>query len=244
MRNNKWAYIRSCMKDAKEKEVEQPQMTVFLKKSFTSALNNLEELVLDGIDLADRYVVVQLKQLELDLHQLPQQRVLAFDVSTVFEDFEDYVVRFYKLLSIPKQDAETSISCHWVIGRINYALKENREINDSLSILYGIMDSTTERKLRKKKEQVLRHFASNMLNHYLFICYNLIESGSYTIRAMLADATEDLAHLLTSEGHLAEARFAWDLVIILLSQKDNFRITQRAGRLSLAQQMRKYILDY
>ena len=260
-KKNNWAIIRSCIKAAKLLQVEQPQMAAFLKETFSSALDALDELVRKGVDLSDRKVVSRLKELELALSQVPQRRVRAFDVSDVLDDFDEYVMRFYELLSIPRQDAETSFSCRWVVGRIEAVVEEMRNLNDSIYLLDEAMFSTKEyvgegesplmevfgnerKKMEQNKEQLGKRLASNLMIHYFIVCDNLIEHGSDTIRAMLANAAEDLAHLLTSEDYLVEARFAWDLVITLLSQNDNLRISQRAGRLTDAKKRRKNIVDY
>lgn len=261
MKKNNWAIIRSRIKAAELQEVERSKMAAFLKETFSFALDALDELVRQGIDLSERKVVTQLKELELALNQVPQRRVRAFDVSDVLDDFNEYVMRFYVLLSVPRQDAETSFSCRWVVGQIDAAVEEMRNLNDSLYLLDEAMFSTKKyvgegisplmeefgnerEKMEQKKERLGKRLTSNLMSRYFVVCENLSEHGSDTIRAMLADAAENLAHLLTSEDYLDEARFTWDLVITLLSQKDNLRITQRAGRLAIAQQIRKNITNY
>ena len=250
-----WAYIKQCIDEAKGKKVEQPQMADFLKKAFTSALDALEDLVKQGIDLADRSVVKRLKGLELDLHQIPQNRVRAFDGATVLEDFDEYFVRFYKLLSVPKQDAETSFSCRWVVGRIDSALEEIQYLKDSIDILDNVLISMMEFEgkdidslkeefgcereiLEQWKEKTVKSVARALKEIYLEVCDNLNKHGSDMIRASLADSIEALANALTSEDMLQDASTAWDLAITLLSQEDDLRITQRKERLKNAKQKR------
>lgn len=235
--NERWNFIERCRKDAREQIVEQPQMTAFLKKTYTVVLDELEKLIREGIDLSDKDIISNLRELELDLKRIPQQRIHAFSVSTVLEEFEDYEERFYLLLSIPKQNAETSFSCGWVTGRFDAFSNELHYLNDSIDLLEGVESyledgeslhcKLTEKIVNwgKEKEQLTERFASK-LHPYLLVCNNLIDNGSDMIRAMLADAVENLAHDLISENLLNEAGLVWHLVIQLLSQ-ENIRISHR-----------------
>jgi hypothetical protein len=214
-----WSVIKELVQDVNERQVDQPKMSEFLKNQFDLILDTLDGLVRDGIDLSDRTVVSNLKELELALHQIPQHRVFAFDVSTVIEEFEEYIERFYMILSQPKQDAETSFTCSWIVSRLDSlaeAVSEDQERDDA------------------RKEIIPRQ-----LKAYLDICQTLCKNGSDRIRAYVVDASEDLAHALTSASRQREARDYWQFVIYLLSQ-DNLRITQRKGRLMIA----KDIIDH
>lgn len=214
MRNrNNWDIISKRIIEAGSNQVDQSHMAEFLKKSFGLALDALEELVQEGIDLSDRQIVSNLKELELALHQIPQQRVHAFDVSTVLDDFEEYVERFYAILSRPEQTAENSITCSWIVARLDSMAEEMSDDSDGI---------------------IIQKFLDNgELNSYLSICKVLCENGSERIKAYVVDAAENVAHALTSIDQKNEARLYWSFVITLLKQ-DNLRITQRDKRLLLA----------
>jgi hypothetical protein len=188
--NDKWAIIKQCIDDAQNQIVEQADISVFLKKTFGAALGVLEELVSTGLDLEDKDVVVRLQDLILAICQIPQKRVRAFNVSDVIADFEGYEERFYELLSLPRQNAETSFSCVWIVDRLDY-LAENPGKADA------------------KK-----------LDLYMGICKNLCSSGSDKIRAYLARATENLADIFTSEWMSDEAKKVWQVAILFLSYEN------------------------
>lgn len=212
-RLDSWSVIKGLLQNANERHVDQSRMAEFLKSQFDLILDTLEGLVQDGIDLSDRTAVSNLKELELALHQIPQHRVFAFDVSTVFEAFEEYVERFYMILSRPKQDAETSFTCSWIVGKL-----------DSLA------EAITE---EQGGDEARREINPQQLKTYLDICKTLCENGSNMIKAYVVGAAERLAHALTSVDLPREAEHYWQFVIYLLSQ-DNLRITQREGRLMIA----------
>lgn len=188
--NEKWTVIKQYIDDAQNLTVEQAAISVFLKKTFGAALGVLEELVSTGIDLSDNDVIASLQDLILAICQIPQKRVRAFNVSDVIADFENYEERFYELLSLPRQDAETSFSCDWIVDRLGF-LAENPRMVDS------------------KK-----------LDLYIDICKNLCSSGSDKIRAYLASATENLADIYTSEWMSDEAKKVWQVAILLLSYEN------------------------
>ena len=67
--DGKWAIIRKCLDDAMNQNVEQVEMTAFLKKTFHTAIQALRDLVIDGINLADKDVVAQLQELIIAMSQ-------------------------------------------------------------------------------------------------------------------------------------------------------------------------------
>jgi hypothetical protein len=214
--SEKWAIIKQCIQDANERQVDQSKMAEFLKNQFDLILATLEGLVQEGIDLSDRTVVSNLKELELALHQIPQHRVFAFDALTVIEEFEEYVERFYHILSLPKQDAETSFTCSWIVKRLDF-----------------LADTITNEDEDEEIEKELDTKQLYKLTTYLGICKTLCENGSAMIKAYVVGSAEHLAHALTLVDLPREAEHYWQFVIYLLSQ-DNLRITQREGRLMVA----------
>lgn len=188
--SNDCAIIKQCIKDAGEMKVEQADMVAFLKRTFGTALETLEEMVADGIDLTDNEVVANLQELILAINQIPQGRVRAFSVSTVIDDFEELVERFYGILARPHQDAEASFTCDWLVSRLNSLAEEPDEVD------------------------------AQRLERYLAIAKTLAENGSDKIRAYLAEAAEHLAHELTFEWMQEEAKAVWDYAIELLSQEN------------------------
>lgn len=133
--NKGWSFIKRLIKEAEKQEVTQQEMPAFLKEHFTKVLDTLEDMARGGIDLSDRQVVSNLKNLELALHQIPQRRIYSWDSPIVFEEFEEYVERFYVILSNPKQNAETSFTARWTISRFESFLFEREDLDNSLSSL-------------------------------------------------------------------------------------------------------------
>ena len=130
--NKGWSFIKRLIKEAEKQEVTQQEMPAFLKEHFTKVLDTLEDMARGGIDLSDRQVVSNLKNLELALHQIPQRRIYSWDSPIVFEEFEEYVERFYVILALPKQNAETSFSARWIISRFKSFLIEREDLDNSL----------------------------------------------------------------------------------------------------------------
>lgn len=131
--NKGWPFIKRLVKEAEKQEVEQQVMPTFLKDHFSTVLDTLEKVAQDGIDLSDRQVISNLKNLELALNQIPQHRIYSWDAPIVFEEFEEYVERFYMILSNPKQNAETSFTARWIISRFESFLYEREDLENSLS---------------------------------------------------------------------------------------------------------------
>ena len=309
MNDERWEDILSRIEDAWFRKVDRTEMEAFLNRTFTEVLDTLEKLVLEGIDLADREVVDGLNKLKLALNQIPPQRVWTSDSSTVIENFDKYVVRFHKLLSIPGQDAETSFSGPWVTGQFDATAEKITDLRDSLNSLddeiliieafsdwpdrivknfrkrvspvfdsvdpkdsaplrtvilemlrktvdYRGKEITREmRKRENRKEEleqqmdsIVERLETNLSEHYLPICRNLTGtdtlpgSGSDGVKASLADAAENLADVLTSEGYLREAAPVWALVKDLFSQ-DNPRIIQREDRLPLIEETLSWVAE-
>lgn len=133
--NKSWSFITHLIKEAEKQEVTQQEMPDFLREHFTTVLDILEDMVREGIDLSDRQVVSHLKNLELALNQIPQNRIYSWDAPIVFEEFEEFVERFYVILSNSKQDAETSFTARWIIRRFESFLIEREDVDNTLSSL-------------------------------------------------------------------------------------------------------------
>ena len=220
--DNNWIIIKRLIKEAGETCVEQEQMPSFLKKTFALALDALEDLVRNGVDLNDKNLVANVKELELALAQIPQHRVFAFDAASVIEDFEPYEDRFLMILSYPRQDAENSIVCPRLMKKLE-ALSEQ--------ITEDILEDETLDSNEEKKQAL-----SDKTKASLAICHELSLNGSDGIKAFLVDAAEDLAHALSSADMQRAARGCWRFVVDILSE-ENPRITQRKIRLMNAKEV-------
>lgn len=260
MIDDNWTTVKRLMEEAEKENVEQPEMPAFLKEHFASVLDTLEEMVGKGIDLSDWQVVSDLKTLELALHQIPQNRIYSCDADIVIDEFEAFVERFYVILSLPKQNAETSFTERWIISRFRGLLSERDYLNLALSyleddileeqaVLPSKMGRTRMKKLEQKKQRIeaeKEQWSQQIQEHldtYLTVCKNLDENGSEMIRASIATVAEDLAQALSSEDMWQEAGKVWEQVIGLLAQ-DNIRIIQREGRLNWAKQRLQMIIEY
>lgn len=286
--DNYWSIIKQCIDDAKNKSIDQPQMATFLKSTFDIALDALTKLVQKGIDLSDKTTIYNLTELELAIAQIPQNRVRAFDVASVIDGFEDYYNRFFTYLSLPKQNAENSLSCSWIIGRFESFVQELEYLSNSLdsaenarndtafncNSVKAIIQSSKKSlrskeaaskpqsehikliqpqlktlkkelneqlmfidnnvaRLKREREQLKDRFSRVLDKYYLFTCYNLLDSGSDMVIAMLTNTAEQLAHELMAEDMWQQASEVWHFVIKSLSQ-DNLRIVQREERLKCA----------
>ena len=133
--NKGWPFIKRLIKEAEKQEVGQSEMPAFLREHLTAVLDTLEDLVQKGIDLSDMQVVSNLKNLELAFHQVPQQRIYSWDAAIVLGEFEEYIERFYAILSIPQQNAETSFTARWIINRFESFLSKRRYLDTYLSYI-------------------------------------------------------------------------------------------------------------
>lgn len=267
--NKGWPFIKRLIKEAEKQEVTQQEMPAFLRDHFTSVLDTLEDVVREGIDLSDKQIVSNLKKLELALHQIPQRRIYSWDAPIVLDAFQEYVERFYLILSIPKQNAETSFTSRWIINQIESFLTERDYLNHYLSYLEDDIIEEQEilscfesnrakarakvktrikeleekkKNLEVEKEQWERRLKNN-LKLYLTICNNLDENGSDMLRAMIVSVTEELANALYSDAMWEEAKILWGQVVSLLEQ-NNVRIIQREGRLMVAKDNLRSIINY
>lgn len=186
-----WALIKGCVQDAETQKVDQADMAAFLKRTFCTALDTLEEMVADGLDLSDKDVVANLSELILAINQIPQGRVRAFSVSTVIDEFEELVERFYGILAQSRQNAETSFTCDWLVSRLNSLAYEPDKVD------------------------------AQKLKRYLGIAETLVLNGSDKILAYMAEAAEHLAHELTSEWLQDEAKKVWQFTIEILSRENS-----------------------
>lgn len=267
--NKGWPFIKRHIKEAEKQEVTQQEVPAFLREHFTSILDTLEDVAREGIDLSDRQIVSNLKKLELALHQIPQRRIYSWDAPIVLDAFQEYVERFYLILSIPKQTAETSFTVHWVINQFESFLTKRDYLDNYLSfiendiieekVLLSCFESNRAKNHAKVKTRLkeLEEKKKNLENEkdqweqrlkrhlelYLTICYNLNDNGSDMLRSMIVAVAEDVANALYSDAIWKEAKLLWRLVITLLEQ-DNVRIIQREGRLMIARDSLDNITKY
>ena len=257
--NKGWPFIKRLIKEAEKQDVAQSEMPAFLKEHLTRILDILEGMVQKSMDLSDRKVISNLKNLELALHQIPQHRIYSWDAPIVLEMFQEYVEHFYLILSIPKQNAETSFTSRWIINQFESFLSERDYLDNYLSyieddileeqeILYCFESSRSKartaiktrikeleekrKKLEDEKEQWGQRLSNN-IDRYLTICNNLNKNGSDMLRDMIATVTEEVANALYSDAMWEEAKLLWGQVVSLLEQ-NNVRIIQRKGRLKVA----------
>ena len=229
--NKGWPFIKRLIKEAEKQDVAQSEMPAFLKEHLTRILDTLEGMVQKSLDLSDRKVISNLKNLELALHQIPQHRIYSWDVPIVLDMFQEYVEHFYLILSIPKQNAETSFTSRWIINQFESFLSERDYFDNYLSyleddileeqkILYCFESSRAKartaiktrikeleekrKKLADEKEQWGQRLSNN-LNRYLTICNNLNKNGSDMLRAMIATVTEEVANALYLDAMWEEA---------------------------------------
>ena len=267
--NKSWSFITRLIKEAEKQQVGQNEMPAFLKEHLTSVLDTLEGMVRKGIDLSDRRIVSDLMNLELTLHQLPQRRIYSRDASIVLDEFQEFIERFYVILSIPKQNAETSFTARWIINQFESFLSKRDYLDNSLCYLeddileeQGLLScfesnrsnakamlksrlkelEKKKKKLEDEKNEWERRFNKH-LGTYLTICNNLNENGSDMLRSMVVTVAEDMANALYSDAMWEEARPLWEYVITLLKQ-DNVRIIQRTGRLMVAKDSLDNITKY
>lgn len=267
--NKGWPFMKRLIKEAEKQEVTQQEMPAFLRDHFTSVLDTIEGIVQKGIDLSDRRVVSDLKNLELTLHQLPQRRIYSWDSSIVLDEFQEFIERFYVILSIPKQNAETSFTARWIINQFESFLSERDYIDNSICYLEDDILEAQEllscfesnkskakamvksrlkelgekkKKLEDEKNEWERRFNKH-LGTYLTICNNLNENGSDMLRSMVVTVAEDMANALYSDAMWEEAKILWGQVVSLLEQ-NNVRIIQREGRLMVARDNLRSITNY
>lgn len=156
--------------------------------------------------------------------------------------FQEYVERFYLILSIPKQNAETSFTSRWIINQFESFLSERDYLNNYLSYLEDdileeqellscfennrakvrtkvkirIKELEEKKKNLEEEKEQWKQRLNNNLKLYLTICNNLNENGSDMLRAMIVSVTEELANALYSDAMWEEARLLWEQVISLL----------------------------
>lgn len=267
--NKGWPFIKRLIKEAEKQEVTQQDMPAFLRAHFTMVLDTLRDMARKGIDLSDGQTASSLKNLELALHQIPQHRIYSLNAPIVLDMFQEYVEHFYLILSIPKQNAETSFTSRWIINQFESFLSERDYLDNYLSyleddileeqkILYCFESSRAKartaiktrikeleekrKKLADEKEQWGQRLSNN-LDRYLTICNNLNKNGSDMLRAMIATVTEEVANALYLDAMWEEAKLLWGQVVSLLEQ-NNVRIIQRKGRLKVAKDNLRRITNY
>ena len=164
-----WSNIERLINEADNQEVEQAEMPGFLKKHFNRVLDVLEDLVLKGIDLSDWQVVSNLKNLELALHQIPQRRIYSSDTLMVLDEFEEFIERFYMILSLPKQDAESSFTSRWIISQFESFLAERGYLDNILSYIEDDMLEEKEilscfERIRPKAQALVKEVQGHLCN--------------------------------------------------------------------------------
>lgn len=267
--NKGWPFIKRLIKEAEKQEVTQQDMPAFLRAHFTMVLDTLRDMARKGIDLSDGQAASSLKKLELALHQIPQQRIYSWDAPIVLDAFQEYVERFYLILSIPKQNAETSFTSRWIINQFESFLSERDYLDNYLSYLEDdileeqellscfennrakvrtkvkirIKELEEKKKNLEDKKEQWKQRLNNNLKLYLTICNNLNENGSDMLRAMIVSVTEEVANALYLDAMWEEAKLLWGQVVSLLEQ-NNVRIIQRKGRLKVAKDNLRRITNY
>lgn len=209
--SDKWGSVRRYIEDSRECPVSQTDIVDFLKSNFQAALDLLEQMDPPELDLDKEDILTLLKKFEEALLLLPKRRVHIYDAAIVYEMFEDLVIRFYRILAAPIQNAENSFTCDWLVNNLK-CMADNPE------------DVTIE-----------------TLDIYLSISNILIKNSSNKVKVYLEEAIEALAHALVSAGEFSLAKQPWEYAIRLLSDETNFMISQRFDRMCAASDMYKHL---
>lgn len=245
-----WETIERCIEVASTRDVKQTEIIDFLKGTFNIALDILDGLVQNGIELSDEDVVLHLMKLRKTIYLLPTDRVHCMDAPDVLKEFSEHDFRFHKILSTPKQNAEDSFSADWVVGKLSYLksmFDELELLRERLADLEELRDeilevADTAGMAEERIDTVgadikyLEHKVSKTVNadlsEYSQICHNLLKSGSDKICVELLDATSNIADSFMSDGMFNEAQEMLKIAIMAL-EKENPRIQQREERLKV-----------
>ena len=224
-----WETIERCIEVAGTRVVKQTEIIDFLKGTFNIALDALDGLVQNGINLSDDDVVLHLMRLRKAIYLLPTDRVHCMDAPDVIKEFREEEYRFHKILSTPKQNAEDSFSADWVVGKLSYLKSQF----DELELLRGrLAEIDTVSADIEYLEKEINKAVNSELREYAIICHNLLKCGSSKIGTEILDATSNIADSFMSEGMFKEAQEMLKIAVIAL-EKENPRIQQREERLSV-----------
>lgn len=245
-----WETIERCIDVAESRDVKQTEIIGFLKGTFNIALDVLEGLVQNGIELSDKDVVIHLMHLRKAINLLPTDRVHCMDAPDVGKEFREQEFRFHKLLSTPRQNAEDSFAADWVIGKLDYLqsqfekLEQRREQLADLELMREeILEITDTAEMVDERinavssgienqESKINEAVNANLCEYAQVCRNLLRSGSNKICLKLLDATSSIAESFMSEGMFKEAQEMLKIAVMAL-EKENPMIQQREERLSV-----------
>lgn len=245
-----WETIERCIDVAESRNVKQTEIIDFLKGTLNIALDTLNGLVQNCIELSDKDVIKHLMSLREAINLLPTQRIYCMDAPDALNEFREQESRFHQILSIPKQNAENSFSTDWVIGKLNYLKKQFDELEllrEKKSELEDLRDEMSEdgtsadivqeriyavsSDIKRLEHEISEAIDAN-IDIYILICHNLLESGSVKIRAEILEASSDIAEVFMSEGMFNGAHDMLQIAIGVL-REENPRIQQREARLSV-----------
>lgn len=245
-----WETIERCIEVAGTRDVKQTEIIDFLKGTFNIALDVLDGLVQNGINLSDDDVVLHLMRLRKAIYLLPTDRVHCMDAPDVLKEFSEHDFRFHKILSTPEQNAEDSFSADWVVGKLSYLKSQFDELEllrerlaDFEELREEILEIPDTAEIAEERigtvcsnieylEKEINEAVNSELCEYAIICHNLLKSGSSKIGVDILDATSNVAESFMSEGMFKEAQEMLKIAVIAL-EKENPRIQQREERLSV-----------
>lgn len=245
-----WEIVDRCIDVASTRDVKQTEIINFLKGTFKIALDVLDSIVQNGINLADDDVVLHLMRLRKAICLLPTDRVHCMDAPDVLKEFSEYDFRFHKILSTPEQNAEDSFSVDWVVGKLSYLKSQFDELEllrerlaDFEELREEILEIPDTAEIAEERigtvcsnieylEKEINEAVNSELRGYAIICHNLLKSGSSKIGVDILDATSNIAESFMSEGMFKEAQEMLKIAVIAL-EKENPRIQQREERLSV-----------
>lgn len=243
-----WQTIERCVFEATSRNVKQSEIIDFLKGMFDIALDALEGLIQNGIDLSDSEVILHLMKLRKAIYLLPTDRVHCMDAPDVSKEFREQEFRFHRLLSTPKQNAEDSFAADWVVDRLSYLksqfdeLEQRREQLADLELMREeILEITDTAEMAEERinsvnsnieylENKINEAVNADLSEYVQICHNLLKSGSDKICVDLLEAASNIAESFMSEDQYRETQEMLKIAVMAL-EKENPRIQQREKRL-------------
>lgn len=188
-------------------------MVAFLKETLSDVLAALARLVrMDGFCMEEELPV--LLAIKEALFFTVQQRVRGYDAADISDIFTPERWQYYRIVSWPKQDAETSIACEWAVDWLKEIKRKLEvEIPDSEDSYGSIKD--------QKRFYVLTK-----------VCRNLIDNGSDHIRKDIYFAAHPLASVLYNECFFPEAAEAFSVALRALEYGPNKWILQQRKRLT------------
>lgn len=182
--------METLLECVRREKVGETDSLRFLKGIFDVILDEMISAAQKGeINLRDTATIQQLTNFLEMMHLLPARRV-RMEAPRIYEEFYGHILNFYKIMSIPQQDAETSFSFNWVLPQLEYY----------------------ERHAKKA--------SMDRISDILEICEALIANGSYKIRAELASVAISLSSELDSKMMLPESKRVRAIAIQTLSEEN------------------------